>query len=126
MILNEIERAVICGTREYRTNADFIDAIEGAVIEKLCAWVVDKTKPAIETTAFSRDNSTQHYYTADQLHTVAAASRVKALEDAADTCNSTMYIDSDGSVGKYGPMTHANTEIKKCADAIRAMKGAAA
>ena len=120
MILNEIERAVICGTREYRTNADFIDAIEGAVIEKLCAWVVDKTKPAIETTAFSRDNSTQHYYTA------IAAVRLKALEDAADTCNSTMYIDSDGSVGKYGPMTHANTEIKKCADAIRAMKGAAA
>ena len=39
MILNDIERAVICGKQEYRTNADFIDAIEAAVIAKLCAGV---------------------------------------------------------------------------------------
>ena len=39
MILNEIERAVICGKQEYRTNADFIDAIESAVIAKLSQGV---------------------------------------------------------------------------------------
>ena len=39
MILNEIERAVICGKQEYRTNADFIDAIEAAVIAKLSQGV---------------------------------------------------------------------------------------
>ena len=27
MILNDIERAVICGKQEYRTNADFIETI---------------------------------------------------------------------------------------------------
>lgn len=37
MILNDIERAVICGKQEYRTNADFIDAIEAAVLTKLYA-----------------------------------------------------------------------------------------
>ena len=99
-----------------------LNEIERAVIEKLCAGV---SMPEAVDLSHPDDVSACYGYTAEQLRAYGAACRVKALEDAADTCNSTMYIDSDGSVGKYGPMTHANTEIKKCADAIRAMRGEA-
>lgn len=78
MILNEIERAVICGTREYRTNADFIDAIEAAVIEKLCAGV---SMPEAVDLANPNDEKSCYGYTSDQLRAYGAACRLKALED---------------------------------------------
>ena len=66
MILNDIERAVLCGAREYRTNNDFIDAIEAAVIQKLSkGWVMPDALPAI---------SWQHHmYTESQLREAFAA-----------------------------------------------------
>jgi hypothetical protein len=60
-------------------------------------------------------------YTEAQLKAYGDDRAREALEMAADTCDSTMYIEGDRTVSKYGPMTHANVEIKKCADAIRAL-----
>lgn len=114
MILNEIERAVICGKQEYRTNADFIDAIEAAVIAKLSRGV-EMPKPVIETTAFSRDNSTQNYYTADQLRTCIAAARVAENERCAN------WLDKRGaSAGGQ------DLDPYRLAIGIRALKGGAA
>jgi imidazolonepropionase-like amidohydrolase len=61
-------------------------------------------------------------YTKAQLKAYGDKCAKKALEIAAETCDSTMYIDGDGTVSKHGPTTSANVEIKKCADAIRALK----
>jgi hypothetical protein len=72
-------------------------------------------EPAEETW---RNNARFFIYTSEQM----LQFRRDALEEAAETCDSTMYIDGDGTVSKHGPMTHANVEIKKCADAIRALK----
>lgn len=44
-----------------------------------------------------------------------------ALKLAVDTCESTLYVEGDGTVSVYGPKTTANTEIRKCRDAIRAL-----
>lgn len=76
MILNEIERAVICGKQKYRTNADFIDAIEAAVIAKL-AQGVDLPEPDVHPDAWAGG-----FYSRDRLTTAIAAARVKALEEA--------------------------------------------
>ena len=92
MILNDIERAVICGKQEYRTNADFIDAIEAAVIAKLCAGV-EMPEP-ISYVSFNRQGDISRIikrkdswtntpvFTADQLRTCIAAARVKAYAAA--------------------------------------------
>jgi len=60
-------------------------------------------------------------YTAAQLKQYGDNRAREALEMAADTCDSTMYIECDGTISKYGPMTYANVEMQKCADAIRAL-----
>jgi len=60
-------------------------------------------------------------YTEAQLKQYGDDRAREALKMAADTCDSTMYIEGDGAISKYGPMTHANVEIQKCADAIRAL-----
>ena len=44
-----------------------------------------------------------------------------ALNLAADTCESTLYVEGDGTVSVFGPKTDANVEIRKCRDAIRAL-----
>ena len=44
-----------------------------------------------------------------------------ALNLAADTCESTLYVNDDGTVSVFGPKTDANVEIRKCRDAIRAL-----
>ena len=44
-----------------------------------------------------------------------------ALNLAADTCESTLYVEGDGAVSVFGPKTDANVEIRKCRDAIRAL-----
>ena len=44
-----------------------------------------------------------------------------ALNLAADTCESTLYVGGDGTVSVFGPKTDANVEIRKCRDAIRAL-----
>lgn len=44
-----------------------------------------------------------------------------ALNLAADTCESTLYVEGDGTVSVFGPKTGANVEIRKCRDAIRAL-----
>ena len=44
-----------------------------------------------------------------------------ALNLAADTCESTLYVNGDGTVSAFGPKTDANVEIRKCRDAIRAL-----
>ena len=44
-----------------------------------------------------------------------------ALSLAADTCESTLYVEGDGAVSVFGPKTDANVEIRKCRDAIRAL-----
>jgi hypothetical protein len=59
------------------------------------------------------------HYTEAQLKQYGDDRAREALEMAAETCDSTMYVEGDGTVSKYGPMTNANVEIKKCADAIR-------
>lgn len=82
MILNDIERAVICGKQEYRTNSDFIDAIEAAVIAKLCAGV-EMPEPCIYEGDTSPMYNAPIGYTLDQLTAAIAAARVQALEDAA-------------------------------------------
>ena len=45
----------------------------------------------------------------------------EALNLAADTCESTLYVEGDGAVSVFGPKTDANVEIRKCRDAIRAL-----
>lgn len=122
MILNEIERAVICGKQAYRTNADFIDAIEAAVLSKLSQGVSVEPKFSYEKATDGVQGT--HFYevinpkivpiwaalfTADQLQTAIAAARVKALEDAA-VC----MEEQDTQAPKYN------------AKAIRALKGGAA
>lgn len=113
MILNEIERAMICGTREYRTNADFIDAIEAAVIEKLCAGV--SMPEAIANVSASSNGCIgfvkpdKNYYTADKLRAYGAACRLKALEDAA--------VEVETNSQDFNRREHA--------EAIRALKGEA-
>ena len=66
------DRSIVAATRH----------IEAAVIAKLAQGVV-MPKPAIETPAFSRDSSTQNYYTTDQLQTAIAAARVQENERCA-------------------------------------------
>ena len=44
-----------------------------------------------------------------------------ALNLAADTCESTLYVEGDGAVSVFGPKTDANVEIRKCRDAIHAL-----
>lgn len=44
-----------------------------------------------------------------------------ALNLAADTCETTLYVEGDGAVSAFGPKTDANVEIRKCHDAIRAL-----
>lgn len=44
-----------------------------------------------------------------------------ALNLAADTCESTLYVEGDGAVSVFGPKTDANVEIRKCRDAISAL-----
>lgn len=66
---------------DYMTDPfELIREVEQAVIAKL-AQGVDMPKPAIETTAFSRDSSTQHYCTADQMQAYGAACRLKAQDE---------------------------------------------
>ena len=62
-----------------------------------------------------------NFYTEAQLKQYGDDRAREALELAADTCDSTMYIEGDGTISKCGPMTYANVEIQKCADAIRAL-----
>ena len=101
MILNDIERAVICGKQEYRTNSDFIEAIESAVIAKLAQGVdmpeavnndladdisaIDamyRGDPTYEHDAYYMRKAAEKcvrkgyaLYTADQLHTCIAAAQ---------------------------------------------------
>lgn len=58
-----------------------------------------------------------NYYTEAQLKQAVR----DALNLAADTCESTLHVEGDGTVSVYGPKTDANTEIRKCRDAIRAL-----
>ena len=44
-----------------------------------------------------------------------------ALNLAADTCESTLYVEGDGAVSVFGPKTDANVEIRKCRAAIHAL-----
>lgn len=95
MILNDIERAVICGKQEYRTNADFIDAIEAAVLAKLSQGV--SVEPVIAELVKEEmryyhdghylDSSDAKYQLLGFAHRATrvaiAAARVQALEDAA-------------------------------------------
>ena len=117
MILNDIERAVICGTREYRTNAEFIDAIEAKLIEKLCAGV-EMPEPFWVPQEDLCGNSVGpdlEYYKPDQLRTAIAAARLKALDEAALICGNLHWTWRMGDTS--GP--------KECEAAIRALKGEA-
>lgn len=136
MILNEIERAVICNTREYRTNADFIDAIEAAVIEKLCAGVsMPEPAGSFHVTHFRQSarmrniEFQEHFafasgdhllYTADQLSTAIAAARLNALEDAAVRS----WIHHMEQSKKIGTSPEVYSKFSPTA-AIRALKGEA-
>jgi hypothetical protein len=125
MILNEIERAVICGKQEYRTNADFIDAIEAAVIAKLSRGVSVEPVYAYEVHAAMCEPELSYtkggiksllvkLYTADQLHTAIAAARVQALDDAADIVDNAVTPDCGG------------WSTNGIAETVRALKGGAA
>ena len=57
------------------------------------------------------------YYTESQLKQAVR----DALNLAAGTCESTLYVEGDGTVSVFGPKTDANVEIRKCRDAIRAL-----
>ena len=57
------------------------------------------------------------YYTEAQLKQAVR----DALNLAADTCESTLYVEGDGTVSVFGPKTGANVEIRKCREAIRAL-----
>ena len=61
--------------------------------------------------------SSGEYYTEAQLKQTVR----DALNLAADTCESTLYVEGDGAVSVFGPKTAANVEIRKCRDAIRAL-----
>ena len=111
MILNEIERAVICGKQKYRTNADFIDAIEAAVIAKL-AQGVDLPEPVQHITS---DVVAIGYYSLEQLTTAIAAARVAENERCAN------WLDKRGaSAGGQ------DLDPYRLAIGIRALKGGAA
>ena len=58
-----------------------------------------------------------------RLHTEQSLKQAvrDALNLAADTCESTLYVEGDGAVSVFGPKTDANVEIRKCRDAIRAL-----
>lgn len=58
-----------------------------------------------------------------RLHTEQSLKQAvrDALNLAADTCESTLYVEGDGTVSVFGPKTDANVEIRKCRDAIRAL-----
>ena len=137
MILNEIERAVICGKQKYRTNADFIDAIEAAVIAKLAQGVsVEPDFTACKARGYlgpgmmcgqvivgdkSCGNRTSPcenkvpYHTADQLQTAIAAARVAENERCAN------WLDERGaSAGGQ------DLDPYRLAIGIRALKGGAA
>ena len=58
-----------------------------------------------------------YHYTEAQLKQAVR----DALNLAADTCESTLYVEGDGAVSVFGPKTDANVEIRKCRDAIRAL-----
>ena len=146
MILNEIERAVICGKQEYRTNADFIDAIEAAVIAKLAqgvsvepvAWIGLRNGIEHMTSQWKiaeADSAT--YDTPLYTTTAIAAARVQALEEAAVVCEK--YATDKWSLykgrppyngteqGRADPDTQGHSDgANACADAIRALKGGAA
>ena len=62
-------------------------------------------------------DKTKPYYTEAQLKQAVR----DALNLAADTCESTLYVGGDGAVSVFGPKTDANVEIRKCRDAIRAL-----
>ena len=57
------------------------------------------------------------------IHTEAQLKQAvrDALSLAADTCESTLYVEGDGAVSVFGPKTDANVEIRKCRDAIHAL-----
>ena len=62
-------------------------------------------------------DKTKPYYTEAQLKQAVR----DALNLAADTCESTLYVEGAGTVSVFGPKTDANVEIRKCRDAIRAL-----
>ena len=133
MILNDIERAVICGKQEYRTNADFIDAIEAAVIAKLCAGV-EMPEP-ISYVSFNRQGDISRIikrkdswtntpvFTADQLRTCIAAARVKAYAAAgASPMKPSESVEHRDELAKRKPEPAAET-VGGLAKAVKAARG---
>ena len=108
MILNDIERAVICGKQEYRTNADFIDAIEAAVIAKLSQGV--SVEPDVHPDAWAGG-----FYSRHRLTTAIAAARVAENERCAN------WLDKRGASAGGRDL-----DPYRLAIGIRALKGGAA
>ncbi len=97
---------------------EFARAVEAAVIAKL--GTVEMPEPDIRLSVDDHGKwvestaaSAEPVYTADQLRTVAAAARLKALEEAAVVCDEVAETISSLSV----------LGATRCGIAIRALKG---
>lgn len=117
LTVEEIDNiAEVTGEREGAHT--FAVALETKLLEKLCAGV-EMPEPV------GYLDGQGDSYTADQLRTVAAAARVKALEDAAVVCESTCW---SADIDTWRDMTKIDVATKSmlaCAEKIRALKGAA-
>lgn len=111
---------------QYRwTNSD-----DGGWLASMLEW--KDVEPAWDQTVAQKyDELLAYRYKGEPLYEVRALvpeSQLKqavrdALNLAADTCESTLYVEGDGAVSVFGPKTDANVEIRKCRDAIRALIG---
>ena len=89
-------------------------AVENGIYARFDRLRLELTPPAVHPDAF---RELTKLYTEAQLKQAVR----DALNLAVDTCESTLYVEGDGTVSVYGPKTDANTEIRKCRDAIRAL-----
>lgn len=144
MILNDIERAVICGKQEYRTNADFIDAIEAAVIAKLCAEVEllkEVVNLQVENYAeLKEQNEAQHgYFNSVMQERDALQAEVKRLEAfAGGYANANLCLQAQLAAARVKALEDAaalaehenaadwSVSGRQIARQIRALKGGAA
>ncbi len=109
MILTQEELSEVMEAADFTyTPTVFARALEAKLLAKLCT--MDMPEPTHHTTA---KGALIGYFTADQLRTVAAAARLKALEEAAVVCDEVAETISSLSV----------LGATRCGIAIRALKG---